>query len=195
MVPTSFKSTFWLCIIAALVLPHTMAFCYTTGGTVAVMHKTEPRIPTSFQYHHHKEGRHNSRRQIALGLAKDNKKSESEQTKFMTAYYNDDAFGLVFLGGSLASQDAAFAGTFLTLSALAAATTTAGIWNKENDPRVPGGVAILALLLSRVVAIVLSLPEPESSFSDLPPFAIQTVVCTLSLVWSFFNWKNAQEKS
>jgi len=102
--------------------------------------------------------------------------------------YNDDAFGLVFLTGGVLSQDLDFVGTFLTLSAVAAAGTSGGIFGK--DDRAPAAVAALTLLLTPVVA---SVRQTGSLENIAPPAAIEIGLCTISAIWAFVNWSQAEK--
>jgi hypothetical protein len=97
--------------------------------------------------------------------------------------YNDDAFGLVFLSGGLLTKDADFAGTFLILSAIAAASTSAGV--VKTDTRLPGAVAVLTILISPIVA---SLRATGSLESLAPPDPIEIGLCTVSFIWAFVIW-------
>jgi hypothetical protein len=123
--------------------------------------------------------------------------------------YNDDAFGLVFLSGFAVTQDVAFAVSFVGLSALAAATTNGRLWNQDNDARVPGAVALAALVLGRPLVAFGLLPlfldvtagsSLTEGLMDLPPPTaipptFEIAVCIISVAWAFFNWKSFQEKS
>lgn len=112
--------------------------------------------------------------------------------------------GLVFLSGFVATKDVAFAASFVGLSALAAATTNLGLWNQDNDARVPGVVALGALVLGRPLVGYGLLPlldlSPLTGELDLPPFTVipptfEIAVCAISVAWALFNWKNFKEKA
>ena len=103
--------------------------------------------------------------------------------------YNDDSFGLVFLAGGLISKDIVFATTFLTLSAIAAASTYFGIL--DADERNPGIVALATLLLSSIVTSFLVSSGSFENFSTPPP--IETALCTISFLVSIFNWARREQ--
>ncbi|CAB9526866.1 expressed unknown protein [Seminavis robusta] len=122
-------------------------------------------------------------------LAARGSKQEQSDTTDVRGVYNDDAFGLVFLWSSFAGKDGEFAGTFLVLSAIAATATTVGLFNQESDPRIPGAVAVVALLLRPFVAILVT---QSASGLELPP-TIDVAVTVASVVWGFVNWQKQQE--
>lgn len=78
-------------------------------------------------------------------------------------YYNDDAFGLVFLGGAIGAQDPIFAGTFLALSSIAALGCAKGKFpSNDSSSRIPAIVAGISLVLTPIISKVIdSLPPPE----------------------------------
>ena len=67
-------------------------------------------------------------------------------------YYNDDAFGFVFLTGGVLSQDVDFVISFGSLSAIAAICTYFGVITK--DTRASALVAILTVIVSPIVTAV-----------------------------------------
>lgn len=113
---------------------------------------------------------------------------EGSKTGNDAVIYNDDAFGLVFLFSSFAAKDLEFAGTFLVLSAVAAAGTNTGVWNKNADPRIPAAVAAAALCLRPFVAILVTHSVGGLEFPPLPDLGLTLA----SAVWGFNNWKNEQ---
>lgn len=99
-----------------------------------------------------------------------------------TKDYNDDAFGLVFLGGGLATQDAAFMGTFLVLSAVAAVGARLG---KASGP-LPAAVAGMTLLVTPMIRYVLQEEPVEYVW-------VQVVLCSISMVYGFVFQKDVVE--
>ena len=102
--------------------------------------------------------------------------------------YNDDAFGLVFLAGSMFFNDYDFAGTFLAFSVVAATVTNAGIL-KSPDDRIPGLVALSTLALSPFVA---SLRSTGTLGDAIAPTPLEITVCLISFFWSIYKWKREQ---
>ena len=96
-------------------------------------------------------------------------------------------------------KDFAFASCFLILSALAAGTTNAGLWNSPRaDPRIPGLVAALALLLRPLVVPLLPI---DSIYTDttktvvpesVSPVLVDVVLVSVSVAWSFFLWQKQE---
>jgi hypothetical protein len=115
--------------------------------------------------------------------------SKPPQKKSKLIGYNDDAFGLVFLSGGLLTKDADFEGTFLILSAIAAASTSAGI--VKTDTRLPGAVAVLTILISPIVA---SLRATGSLESLALPDPIEIGLCTVSFIWAFVIWSREKQE-
>lgn len=109
-------------------------------------------------------------------------KSPDEQNN-----YNDDAFGLVFLASAFDGH-VDFAGTFLVLSAIGAISTSSGIL--EKDDRLPGVVACITLLLSPIVSSL----RLTRSFDNISlPTTVEFGLVTISVLWSFINWKQQEE--
>mmetsp|Transcript_25187 Transcript_25187/g.59400 ORF Transcript_25187/g.59400 Transcript_25187/m.59400 type:complete len:194 (+) Transcript_25187:91-672(+) len=132
--------------------------------------------PTEFQYHSH-----NSNRNIAVSLSNDNNSQKANTD------YNDDAFGFIFLGGFVVTQDPLFAGTFLLFSAIAAIATRNGKLPATNA--VPAAVAGFTLIVSLLLPKdqlyqLLTIQRPEPS---LPVDAswIQVGFCTVSMLYGF----------
>ena len=161
-----------------------------------------------------KTGKYRERQHLAtLSLSKTNENNAANSGGFRTktpSYggYNDDAFGLVFLSGLALTQDVAFEVAFVALSAVAAAATSSGIWNKENDARVPGAVALAAIALGRPLVGSVFLPifmntasaDLTEGLLELPPFTaipppIEIGICAISVAWAFFNWSSFKEDS
>ena len=91
--------------------------------------------------------------------------------------YNDDAFGLVFLGGSFAAQDPVFAGTFLVLSAAAAVATRQKLI--ENPPQLPGVVAGVALVIANLLALLHLATRSDTALQA------ELAVCSISILYVF----------
>ncbi|KAL3799539.1 hypothetical protein HJC23_008666 [Cyclotella cryptica] len=103
-------------------------------------------------------------------------------------YYNDDAFGFIFLGGSAISQDAVFATVFLILSAVAALLTNLQVL--PSTKRVPAAVAGCTLLATPIAAAV----DPSTLFGvgavPVPvenARIIQFVFCSVSIAYGLFS--------
>jgi hypothetical protein len=98
--------------------------------------------------------------------------------------YNDDAFGLVFLGGAFAAQDAVFSTVFLTLSAIAALATQQNILPANNQ--VPAAVAGVTLLLTPTSTTLLlgglnNLPEAGNPSAS----TFEVGLCVASMAYGF----------
>lgn len=124
---------------------------------------------------------HSGNRDVAMFLSNDNNSQK------VNTDYNDDAFGFVFLGGFVVTQDPLFAGTFLLLSAIAAIATRNGKFPATNA--VPAAVAGLTLIVSLLLPKdqlyqLLTIQRPEPS---LPVDAcwIQVGFCTVSMLYGF----------
>ena len=102
--------------------------------------------------------------------------------------YNDDAFGLVFLAGSMFFQDYDFAGTFLAFSVVAATITNTGVL-KSPDDRIPGLVALVTLAVSPFVA---SLRSMGTFGGVIAPTPLEITVCLVSFLWSQFKFNKEQ---
>ncbi|GAX11902.1 hypothetical protein FisN_17Lh190 [Fistulifera solaris] len=110
--------------------------------------------------------------------------------RFSVNGYNDDTFGLVFLGSLFGGQDYVFASTFVGVSAIAAAATNLGYIPSE-EARVPGAVAAVNLALSTL----LKLTVLKEVATDILPSAVlaDVGVSTASVAWSFTKWKISQQ--
>jgi hypothetical protein len=87
----------------------------------------------------------------------------------------------------LPTKDADFVGRFLILSAIAAASTSAGI--VKTDTRLP--VAVLTILVFPIVA---SLRATGSLESLAPPDPIEIGLCTVSFIWAFVIWSKEKQE-
>jgi hypothetical protein len=110
--------------------------------------------------------------------------------RFAVKGYNDDAFGLVFLGSLFGGQDFVFASTFVGVSAIAATATNMG-YIPSQEARVPGAVAVVNLALSTLLKLTVF----KDAATDILPSAmfIDVGVSTASVAWSFTKWKMSQQ--
>jgi hypothetical protein len=111
--------------------------------------------------------------------------------------YNDDAFGFVFLGGFLITQDPIFAGIFLLLSAVAAIATRNGKLPATNS--VPAGVAGCTLIVNLIIPkdkLYELLPIIEMGEPSLPLDAslIEIGICTVSIIYGLILFPSNQEE-
>jgi hypothetical protein len=106
--------------------------------------------------------------------------------------YNDDAFGFVFLGGFLITQDPIFAGIFLLLSA------RNGKLPATNS--VPAAVAGCTLIVNLII--------PKDSMYELLPFIemgepslpldsslIEIGICTVSMIYRLILFPSNQKEN
>lgn len=113
-------------------------------------------------------------------------------------YYNDDAFGLVFLSASLVSRDFSFAGSFMLLSSIAAATVNnTSVANiKKFQPVLPGIVAFAALVASKIEPFAAAAQLLGGDFVvplDERGSQLQLIVCSISLVWGIIQQMRSGE--
>ena len=113
-------------------------------------------------------------------------------------YYNDDAFGLVFLSASLVSRDFSFAGSFMLLSSIAAATVNnTSVANiKKFQPVLPGIVAFAALVTSKIEPFAAAAQLLGGDFVvplDERGSQLQLIVCSISLVWGIIQQMRSGE--
>jgi len=112
--------------------------------------------------------------------------------------YNDDAFGFVFLGGFLITQDPIFAGIFLLLSAVAAIATRNGKLPATNA--VPAGVAGCTLIVNLMIPkdkLYELLPIIEMGEPSLPldSSLIEIGICTVSMIYGLILFPSNQEEN
>ena len=103
-----------------------------------------------------------------------------------TVYYNDDAFGLVFLTASLVVRDFSFAAAFLLLSAIAATLSNANVADIKSTPILPGIIAFAALAASKIEPFASTARSLGGDFAvplDEQGSQIELIVCSISLVW------------
>jgi len=121
-------------------------------------------------------------------------KQRGEEDAERKAFYNDDAFGLVFLTTLLVVRDVSFAAAFALLSGAAAAAVSAG--NARFDPLQPGSIAFASLALGRIgpfsaaVRILVSDKLGGGAFfapADEKGVMIETTLCAISLLWGLFQ--------
>lgn len=116
----------------------------------------------------------------ALCLCKNSRKNHN---------YNDDAFGLVFLGSLALTQDQFFAVVFLTLSAIAALLTRRGLLN--GSKAVPATVAWCTLLLTTMFRLTAHIPDLPASLPSKELLLlhdhdlIQAGLCMVSMAYGF----------
>jgi hypothetical protein len=124
--------------------------------------------------------------------------SSSKNSNWQKSSYNDDAFGLVFLGGGLVAQDVLFSGLFLVLSTMAAiATNLKSGFFPGNNPRLAGSVAGVTLVV-RLILLVWHVTLPPLSpvlgaGSDITASTIwsEVALCSVSMLYGFVIAKAA----
>ena len=123
--------------------------------------------------------------------------------KFNGDFYNDDAFGLVFLTSSLVIHDFYFCITFLSLTAFTATLVNTG--KIRFSPLLPGFVGVATIVLRVLIpwlsskamivdvellisSLINSLGiieyENNDPTSDLLP---ETLLSSISFIWAFYN--------
>lgn len=124
---------------------------------------------------------------IALA-AKKTESTSNEVEDDTTFFYNDDAFGLIFLTASLALRDLCFAAAFLFLSAIAATAVSANVF--KFQPVLPGVVAYVALALSKLeplssaaqaFGVDIAMPLDDNGRN------IELAICAISLIWGIIQ--------
>ncbi|EJK62436.1 hypothetical protein THAOC_16955 [Thalassiosira oceanica] len=103
--------------------------------------------------------------------------------------YNDDGFGLVFLGVAAFEKDVEFCATFGILSAIAAAGTNTR--NFEKDERAPAAVALATLVLTPFVSAV-TRGTGLGAINIVPPAPTEIGLCAVSAAWAFVNWSRTR---
>lgn len=115
-----------------------------------------------------------------------------------TVYYNDDAFGLVFLTASLVVRDFSFAAAFLLLSAIAATLSNANVADIKSTPILPGIIAFAALAASKIEPFAFAAQSLGGDFVvplDEQGSQIELIVCSISLVWCIIQQvRNAEDE-
>lgn len=124
------------------------------------------------------------RRNVATFLSNDNNSQTNNKD------YDDIAFGFIFLGGYITTQDIFFTGTFLLLSAVAAIATRNGKLPAKTT--VPAAVAGLTLLVSQLLPkeqlyeVLPYIPKAEPSL-PIDTSLVQAGLCTVSMFYGFLS--------
>jgi len=111
---------------------------------------------------------------------------DGDDDRDVPVYYNDDAFGLVFLTASLVVRDFSFAAAFLLLSAIAATLSNANVADIKSTPILPGVIAFAALAASKIEPFAFAAQSLGGDFVvplDEQGSQIELIVCSISLVW------------
>ena len=122
-----------------------------------------------------------SRRSTQLHVG--NSDNDNDEESF---FYNDDAFGLIFLTGLLYLKDTTFATIFGGLSAMAASASYFRVFNGINNNvrlLVPGFVAILTWIV-RVGGV--------GGVDDAEALKVESIVCVISFLWSVVQFTSAK---
>lgn len=119
---------------------------------------------------------------MSLHLSNDGQNTKSNNN------YNDDAFGFIFLGGYIVTQDTIFTGTFLLMSALAAIATRNG--KLPATKVVPAAVAGCTLIVSSIVPkdkLYEILPFIQNAEPALPYDSswLEVGFCSVSMLYGF----------
>jgi len=114
-----------------------------------------------------------------------NNSNNDQKTK--SKNYNDDAFGFVFLGGFILTEDPVFAGIFILFSTLATIGTQNGILPAKNA--VPAAVAGLTLIVSLLTPI----PKEPSQLPNIDTSLIEIGICTVSMLYGFILSSDREE--
>jgi hypothetical protein len=112
------------------------------------------------------------------------KKSTNDETKKPPVYYNDDAFGLIFLIALGVEKDVPFGSIFGVLSAIVALAV-------KNDvisfvPLLPGTIATIALILSQVIHAVTGDEHHLGS-------VLEIATCGVSIGWGLIQQRQQKE--
>jgi len=167
--------------------------------------------------HRENEDENERRRSSRTGFFKNNRyingsvatyllpdKQEISIQKKKSKNYNDDAFGFVFLGCFLVTEDPFFAGIFLVFSTLATIGTQNGILPAKNS--VPAAVAGFTLLVSLLIPneqLYELLPFVDRTFGSsspspaqqmgIDPSLIEVGFCSVSMIYGFFFSSDGEE--
>ena len=121
---------------------------------------------------------------------------DGDDDRSATSYYNDDAFGLVFLTASLVVRDVSFAAAFLLLSAIAATLSNAKVTDIISSPNIPGIIAFAALDLSKTEPFALAARSLGGDFFvplDEQGSQIELIVCSISSIWCIIQLVRSDE--
>jgi len=123
---------------------------------------------------------------IKAPLQTQSSRLQSKKSEDTVAFrsYNDDAFGLVFIS-SVVQQDFTFSGSFLLLSALAAAYTNTVGWSERRlvlllPTAVVSSTWILNVLVSSLVPVDVPPPSPMALVSNV-------IVTLVSIGWCLYQ--------
>jgi hypothetical protein len=128
-----------------------------------------------------------SSRKTDLNSSNNGDDDDDDKNERSRGGYNDDCFGLIFLSGLAVTSDPIFAGTFLTLSLLAALATSLGKL-PASSRKIPAAVAGFTLLATPVMKTVLHRIISigvEDSLSGISRSWIEVAVCFASLFYGF----------
>ena len=127
-----------------------------------------------------------------LLLSKDGRNMKSNN------YYNDDAFGFIFLGGYVVTHDSIFIATFLLISTIAAIATRNG--SLPATKAVPAVVAGCTLIVNLII--------PKEKLYDIAPFIqntkpalpydiswLEAGFCTVSMLYGFILSSSNDEEN
>ena len=128
----------------------------------------------AFHVFHGSEKCQKRRRSTLFALKKQTKHCDD---KGGDSYYNDDAFGLIFLTGLLVEHDWPFAATFGILSGIAATAVKRVVL--PFVPLLPGTIAAISFL----VATGIHATHSNEGFLWRDISKLEMTVCTVSIVW------------
>jgi hypothetical protein len=203
------KQSSWKFLLILLVFPFLSMTCHSFQILNNNHHHTSSSYATI-----HRESRkevfkknRNINRSFATYLLPDeqeisNNNNNDQKTK--SKNYNDDAFGFVFLGCFLVTEDPFFAGIFLVFSTLATIGTQNGILPAKNS--VPAAVAGFTLLVSLLIPneqlyellpfvdgiFGSSSPSPSQQMG-IDPSLIKVGFCSVSMIYGFFFSSDKEE--
>jgi hypothetical protein len=109
---------------------------------------------------------------------------EFDENKKVSSFYNDDAFGLVFLTALCVENDVAFGGIFGILSGLAAVAVKNGA--VSFVPLLPGATAAVALALGQ--GIHAARGEDVGSVWEI-------ATCVVSIGWGLVQQQQSQDQN
>lgn len=113
-----------------------------------------------------------------------------------TIFYNDDAFGLIFLSASLVLRDFPFAAAFLLLSGATSAAISAKAF--KFQPVLPGVVAFAALTLGKFEPLSTAAQTFGGDFAlplDENGRKFELAICFISLVWGIIQQGRSSDKN
>ena len=113
----------------------------------------------------------------------------------VTEFYNDDAFGLIFLSASFVIRDLSFAASFLILTAMVSTSVSARLLTFQ--PVIPGIVAFTALALSKFEPFAIAAQTFGGDFAlplDDSGNMFEISICTISFVWGAYQQFRSQNE-